>query len=317
MKKNSFSNYGIYGYTDNINNIKNLINHVIGFKIFMAHTTGGLVLDDSIDLPDLIRNLDLTGKITVFHAEEPKYFLKEQADNLVKYSKIRNCKSEAEAIKRVINVNAKNIHIAHLSCPDNLQYVYGKSFEVTPHHILLNNELPLNTYGKVNPPIRSEKDRLNLFNAFKEGIVPIMASDHAPHLENEKIVSFENAPAGIPGVETMYPLMLYLSKKGLLNISNVIRSLSENPAKLFNLQKGVIASNMDADLAIFDMDKVTNIKGNRLHSKAGWTPYEGFSAIFPKDVYIGGIRVIKEYELNSDPAGRSVVETKKHSNFIN
>jgi len=125
----------------------------------------------------------------------------------------------------------------------------------------------------------------------------VIASDHAPHtIEDKK----EGAP-GFPGVETMYPLMLNLVKKGIVDLKTVIEKIVINPAKIFgfDMYSGIEIGNY-ANLAVFDFSEVRKIQAKDLHSKAGWTPYEGFEAIFPKVVFVRGVRALDNGEVLVD-----------------
>jgi dihydroorotase len=139
-----------------------------------------------------------------------------------------------------------------------------------------------------------------------KGRVDLIASDHAPHTVEEKQGEFEYAPSGLPGVETRLPLLMALAKKEKIQLETVQKACCENPASLFGLKKGHIAEGYDADLAIFDMEKITRIKGEALHSKCGWTPFENFEAVFPVTVISRGNFIIKESELQAERQGQQL-----------
>jgi dihydroorotase len=137
----------------------------------------------------------------------------------------------------------------------------------------------------MNPPLRDRRNVKFLLNSLNDGSVDIVASDHAPHCENEKDVDIKTSPAGVPGVETLMPLMLMAVKKNLLPLGRMIDATSAAPARIFGLDrhhKGRLEVGFDADLIIVDTKRITHIKGDHLHGKSKWTPFEGFEAIFPK-----------------------------------
>jgi dihydroorotase len=177
----------------------------------------------------------------------------------------------------------------------------GQSAEVTPHHLFLTieSEFESEAYGKVNPPLRTKSDRDALWEALKDGRIDMISSDHAPHTIDEK-EEFETAPSGVPGVETALPLILGAVKKGLLSFERAVNILIESPAERFYPQKGSIEVGKDGDLIIIDMRDVRKIKGDELHSRAGWTPFEGMDAIFPVDVYLRGKRIIKNGDFEGE-----------------
>jgi len=131
-----------------------------------------------------------------------------------------------------------------------------------------------------------------------------MASDHAPHTIEEKSADFAEAPSGIPGVETRVPLMLALAEKGALRHAVVQDMCCQLPADLFGLKKGRIEPGYDADIAFYDLERVVKIEGEKLHSKCGWTPFEGFKAIFPVGVMLRGNMIIRGGKLVLEKTGQ-------------
>jgi dihydroorotase len=220
----------------------------------------------------------------------------------IAYSRIRSAQCEAVAIKKVLNLNAKlkhkpRLHICHLSTKLGLKLLKQSrcTAEVTPHHLLLNlkDYSRLGNLAKVNPPLRGKMDQLALLRAFIKGEVSILASDHAPHLPIEK-QDLERAPSGLPGVETMLPLLLAMVRKRFIPLQRLVNAASKHPAKIFKIKnKGEIKPGMDADLLITDL-KLAKIKTSKLHSKCGWTPFEGFEAVFPKLTLLRGNIIFKE-----------------------
>jgi len=150
---------------------------------------------------------------------------------------------------------------------------------------------------KVNPPIRKKFDNEALFNGIRNGSIDVIESDHAPHTLEEKNVDFNNAPAGIPGVETMYPIFLYLAKQKQISFKRLIDLVCEKPSNILNVSKGKFEIGRDADFIVLDIKKISKIKSENLHSKCQWSPYEGFSAIFPTHLFIRGEKIIEDKEI--------------------
>jgi dihydroorotase len=181
--------------------------------------------------------------------------------------------------------------------------------EVTPHHLLLDarEDRALGAFGKANPPIRNAQERETLWKAFLGGNIDVLASDHAPHLEEEKDAGFGEAPAGVPGTETMLPLMMPLVKQGRLEPAVLVDAVCANPARIFGLDAGRMAIGTPAHIAVFEMGAARPIKGKRLHSKCAWSPFEGMEAIFPKAVFLRGEMIVEDWEpLVSPGMGRFV-----------
>ncbi len=274
-------------------------------KVFMAPTTGGTINElDNLALQYLLNVISDYGKPVIFHAEDPEFFLDSEESTLIDHLRNRPASSEENAIKRLIGTG-KPLHIAHVSSEGGALLLGGKtggqSAEVTPHHLFLtiDTEFENPAFGKVNPPLRQRKDREALWAALKDGRIDMVSSDHAPHTIEEK-EEFESAPSGIPGVETALPLIMAAVKRGLVSFERAVEVLIEAPARKFCPQKGSIEVGKDADLIIIDMRDIRRIKAENLHSKAGWTPFEGMDAIFPTDVYLRGKRVIKNREFDGE-----------------
>ncbi|MEM4729663.1 MAG: amidohydrolase family protein [Thermoplasmata archaeon] len=167
--------------------------------------------------------------------------------------------------------------------------------ELTPHHLLLDadDHASLGALAKTNPPVRGMAERAALWRAFLDGSVDILASDHAPHLEEEKDTSFADAPAGVPGTETMVPLMIALAKKGRVPLQLIVAMACSRPAEVYGINCGKIAPGMPASLAVYDPTSASEIKGKKLHSKCAWSPFEGFEAIFPRAVLLRGELIVE------------------------
>jgi dihydroorotase len=263
------------------------------------------------DKKNLREAFDLAGiasKPVFVHAEDEECLIKNksQEKNLADHCRYRPSVCEEISIKDVLNSSenlSTKIHICHLSSGEGVELLKNRprniSCGVTPHHSLLSIEKELITpgYYKVNPPIRTSFDKELLFNAVKNGVVDIIESDHAPHTRDEKGIDFDEAPSGIPGVETMYPLFLYLVKKEVLSFQRLISLLCVNPSNLLNIPKGRIEVGCDADFIIVDLKEECRIKSDKLHSRCGWSPFEDWPAIFPECVFIRGEKIIEDNEI--------------------
>ncbi len=224
----------------------------------------------------------VNAKITV-HAEDPK-FVKRGNPNFL----FRSREAEIVAVEECEKIG--NFHFCHLSTKDAVERVFRGTFEVAPHHILLSVEdySRLGELVNVNPPLRHKSDSEWLLKNFSR--VQILASDHAPHTIEDKKMGY----AGFPGVETTYPIFVYLAKLGIVSFKELVEKIAENPAKFFGFAGyGGLEPGNFANFAVFDLKEVREIKSDKLHSLCGWTPYEGFKAVFPKEVYIRGEEVLQ------------------------
>jgi dihydroorotase len=133
-----------------------------------------------------------------------------------------------------------------------------------------------------------------------------LGSDHSPHTIEEKEEDFDAAPSGMPGVETMIPLMLKLLADRKIDIRVLCRAVAERPAEIIGVRKGAIRPGYDADLIVVDLNKVSKIRADKLHSKCGWTAYEGWEAIFPEFVMIGGNEIARLGNITGERCGRGL-----------
>jgi len=303
-KTGSFVDYGINGAVAIHSDISGLSPFVSGFgETFLA---GGNDLHVRYeDLEGLIQAVETTKKVLTIHAEDEE--LVEKGISRYKntresnYPKARPEKAEEKSVDKVVDIYNKierkpPLHFCHISSYKTLKLINNCTVEVTPHHLLLTKS-ELNSQGsyvKTNPPIRGRKNRAMLWKALNSGEIDVIASDHAPHTQNEKEQGFWKAPSGVPGVQTMLPQLAYHVKKRNLSLKRFVKTLCENPSDIYGLNKGYIKRGMDADLIFMDFSDITRIKKNMLHSKCGWTPYTGRRAIFPQKTMLRGQVIYKK-----------------------
>ena len=146
--------------------------------------------------------------------------------------------------------------------------------EVTPHHLFLTKDDEKNAFFLMKPELKTKQDQDALWKAIDEGIVDRIATDHAPHTKDEK--NSENPPYGIPGLETMLPLLLDAVNNGKLSLNKLVELTVENPVKMLNIKnKGKIKQGFDADLTVVDMNKEKAVKNEELFTKCRWSPWNG------------------------------------------
>jgi dihydroorotase len=164
----------------------------------------------------------------------------------------------------------------------------------------------LGTHGKMNPPLRDEPRREAVYERVADGTVDVVATDHAPHTRDEKAAGVWDAPSGVPGVETLLPLLLAEAAAGRLSYRRVRDLTARNPAELFDLPgKGTLTPGTDADLVLVDPDDARPIRTADLHSRADWTPFEGREGVFPELTLVRGHPVYEDGAFG-DPVGRNV-----------
>ncbi len=277
------------------------------FKAYMAESTGGL----QVGVPELeaiLRASEAKSKLTVVHAEDPQKFSKGKTGDLASYSASRPKAAEESAIANLARIRgAATVHVAHVTCSEALDTMpRNATCEVTPHHLFLDTAKPLGARGKVNPPLRSRADREALWDAFRKGRIDAVASDHAPHTLDEKGGPFEEAPAGVPGVGTAFPLLLRRSRSGDIGLPRLVSAMATRPAEILGIAKGVIDVGREADLVVVDPRRIEPITAKRVRYKCGWTPFEGMDACFPHAVYLRGEPIIQAGEPVAEGQGRLI-----------
>jgi dihydroorotase len=258
LAKKSVVNFGLYfGSTnDNIAEIEK-VKGVAAVKIYMDYTTGDLILNNE----KVLKKIFSSNKTIAVHAEN-EHVLK--ALELVQH---------ADNHLYLCHVNSKEeLHYAKKDAIKNKVYV-----EVTPHHLFLTakNVNDLGSLGEMKPSLKTEKDQKALWEGIHNGEVDTIATDHAPHTKEEKLDP--NYPYGVPGCDTMLPLLLNSVNEKKLTLNKLVQLCCENPVKIFKIKnKGFIKEGFDADLAIIDMDLEKEVKNDELFTKCKWSPFNGW-----------------------------------------
>ena len=302
--------FGLFAGVDSRHDPTKMNAHAIGYKIFMGSSTGSLLVTKDSDIAGALAKISATGKVVSVHAEDDGYIIREPEKELRDHNRNRPPYAEVSAINRLTKLHGNaRINVCHVTSREAMAALQGTGFtkEATVHHMLLDDSMPLGGLGKVNPPLRSKDDRMAMLDAFVKGKVDMLASDHAPHGHDEKAGDFDNAPSGVPGVETSVPIMMAMVKRGLVPLERLVSAACQRPAEIFGIRKGIIEVGRDADLMVVDPKNVTEIKTKHLHSKCGWTPYEGFEAIFPTAVFLRGMELVESNTLVGERKGRDVV----------
>ena len=275
---------------------------VVGFKVFLGSTVGGLPAPDDGALLDAMSAVAETGRRVGFHAEndaiiqhQTRRLQAQGRTDLLAHLEARPALAEAEAIHRIAlfaGQTGAKAHIFHLSSRDGLQVVAGRraggldmTAETGPRYLFLDaSELSaLGPVLKMNPPIRTREHGQALYRGLIEGAIDFIASDHAPHTEDEKMKdSIWEAMAGFVGVETMMQVMLSeaVNKRGM-SLTQFARVSSENAARVWGVypRKGSLQVGADADITIVDLGVRWRIDRGRLHSKTCVTPWHGFTGV--------------------------------------
>ena len=284
--KKSMVNYGFhFGSTlDNISEIKNVKN-IASVKIYMDYTTGDLKIDDL----NILKKIFSSGKMISIHAENENIV---NAVNLAKETKT-------------------DFYLCHVSSKEELNYAKRENnvyIEVCPHHLFLTSKdlNKMGAFGEMKPGLKTIEDGKALWRGIYNGIVDTIATDHAPHTKEEKYEP--NYPYGVPGCETMLPLLLHALNNKKIELKKIIQLCCENPAKIFKIKgKGHIKEGFDADLTIIDLNLEKEVKNNELFTKCKWSPFDGWKLKgWPVTTIVNGNIIFNNGKINNMMASEVV-----------
>lgn len=258
---------------------------IIGLKIYMGSSTGGLTMDSTSALDNAFRLAGQENVLIAVHAEDEAILQKnlqlyQGEKDASTHSKVRSPDAAVKATKEAIALAEKygtRLVICHVSTGEEIELIKEAKkrgvlvyCEVCTHHLFLSTEdySHLNTLGQVNPPLRSKKDQQALWRAIDEGVVDFFATDHAPHTLEEKMMPYGQAPSGIPGVETLLPLLLNAYNEGKLTLEKIVQLTRVNIEQIYELER-------TQDFVLVDLDMVKEVKIADLKTKCGWSPYAG------------------------------------------
>ncbi len=275
---------------------------ICGTKIFMGSSTGDLLVNEQNALEEIFAG---TGGVIAVHAEDEDR-LKSRKDKFQQRTDVgahaewRDAETALIATMRASALSKKynhRLHILHLTSGIEADWLAENkgnliTTEVCPQHLTFD-ETDVEKKGTrliMNPPIRYSEDRDKLWRRLKDGTIDCIATDHAPHTIENKLLGFPKAHSGMPGVETSLPMMLTHSAEGKCSISDVVKWMCEGPAKVYNIQnKGKIKEGYDADLVLIDMETKREFGDVDVWSKVGWSAYSDMEMVgWPMYTIVGG-----------------------------
>ena len=287
-----------------------------GVKLFAGSSTGNLLVHKEEDIEKVFAS---TSKIVSVHSEDEEILnqrkkLREKG-NVLTHPIWRNEESAISSTRRIVKIALrlnKKAHILHVTTKEEVDFLSQNkgniTFEITPQHLTLTSPEcyeKLGTFAQMNPPIRDKSHYDRLWYAVRNNYNDTIGSDHAPHLKENKLKDYPETPSGMPGVQTLMPVMLNHINEGRLKLEQLIKLLCENPVKIFGIKnKGYIKKDYDADFTIIDMNKVIEIKNEKIESKCGWSPFNGhkFKGT-PVATIINGKIKMKDGVILGDPEG--------------
>ncbi len=320
-KKRMFCNYAFYfGATPkNQSELSDLnsLEGCCGVKLFAGSSTGDLLVHKEEDIEKVFLN---TSKIVSVHSEDEDILNQRkklaEKGNVLTHQLWRNEECALSSTRKIVKIAKrlkKKAHILHVTTKEEVDFLSQNkgliTFEITPQHLTLISPdcyQNLGTYAQMNPPIRGKPHYDRLWYAIRNNYNDTIGSDHAPHLKENKEKEYPNSPSGMPGVQTLLPVMLNHINEGRLKLDQLVKFICENPVKIFGIKnKGFIKKGYDADFTVIDMNKEIEIKNENIESKCKWSPFNGYKFKgTPVATIINGEIKMKDGKILGDPSGK-------------
>jgi dihydroorotase len=290
-----------------------------GIKVFMGASTGTLLVQDDEGVEQVLRHVN---RRAAFHSED-EYRLAERrplarTGDWTSHPEVRDAQSAIQSTERLVRIArslGKRIHVLHVTTRDEIAFLAAHkdvaSVEVTPQHLTLAGPEAyerLKGYAQMNPPIRSAEHRTGLWHGVANGVADVLGSDHAPHTADEKARPYPASPSGMPGVQTLLPVMLTHVAEGRLSLERLVDLTSHGANRIFGLaDKGRLATGFDADLTIVDLKARRTLTHAMMASRVGWTPFDGLEAKgWPIATIVRGRVVMRDDEVTAPHLGQPV-----------
>lgn len=304
-----------------------------GIKVFVGSSTGSLLVDEPSDLE---RVLAAGIRPCALHSEHEAR-LKQRSSlasipgKVDEHNFLRDAEAAVQSTALILELAARtkrHVHILHISTADEVPMLAAAkaagqlvSAEVTPQHLYFaapSCYAELGALAQMNPPIREEYHRRALWRGLEQNVFDCFGSDHAPHTLDEKALPYRSSPgspSGMPGVQTILPVLLRFVQEGRLSLEKLVLMGCERPAALYGIAgKGSLNVGNDADLCLIDFAATQKLSRWDIQSKCGWSPYEGHTiGGFPKAVFVRGNMVSANGKPSGEPIGRQALYTWKQT----
>lgn len=322
LENRAWCNVGFYigGSAENAEQLPMLeqLDGCCGVKVFMGSSTGTLLVEDD---ENLFKILSHGKRRMAVHCEDEQR-LKERKHIALEgksphlHPLWRDEETSLLAVQRLIRLASKAkrpVHVLHVTCKQEVEFLSAHkniaTIEVLPQHLTLSAPEcyeRLGNFAQQNPPIREKSHQAALWKALQTGVIDVIGSDHAPHTIEEKKKEYPSSPSGMPGVQTLLPIMLNHVNNGHLSLTHLIHLISINPSKIFNIQgHGKLEVGAAANLTIVDLKAERKIENQWIVSRSGWTPYDGMKVKgWMKACFVNGKLAMMEDQVIEQPKGR-------------
>jgi len=288
-------------------------------KVFMGSSTGSLLVEDDEGVRNILK---VIRRRAAFHSED-EYRLRERmhlrVDNDPRSHPVWRDEIAAltctQRLIRLARETGSRVHVLHVTSKDEIAFLARHkdvaTAEATPTHLTLaapDCYERLGTLAQINPPVRDVSHRDGIWHGIAQGVIDTIGSDHSPHTREEKSHPYPKTHSGMPGVQTLVPIMLDHVNAGRLSLTRLVDLTSAGPARLFGIAgKGRIAAGYDADLTVVDLKRRETIVNSRTASRSGWTPYDGTTVIgWPVGTFVRGRTVMWDGDIVTPGSGEAV-----------
>lgn len=290
-----------------------------GVKVFMGASTGSLLVADDAGVAEVLKHIH---RRAAFHSED-EFRLAERrplarTGDWTSHEEVRDAQSALQCTERLVGLArrlGKRIHVLHVTTAPEMEFLAAHkdiaTVEVTPQHLTLTAPEAyerLKGLAQMNPPIRGAAHQAGLWRGVALGVADVLGSDHAPHTLEEKARPYPASPSGMPGVQTLLPVMLDHVAKGRLSLERLVDLTSHGANRVFGIAgKGRLARGYDADLTIVDLKAKRVLTHADMATRSGWTPFDGMEVTgFPLATIIRGAVVMREGEILAPSLGAPV-----------
>ena len=289
-----------------------------GVKVFMGASTGTLLIADDEGVAKVLKNVN---RRATFHSED-EYRLAERRplareNDWTSHDFVRDAQTAIQSTHRLVRLAreaGKRIHVLHVTTREEIEFLAGHkdiaTVELTPQHLTLvapEAYERLKGLAQMNPPIRDQYHVTGLWRGIAGGIADVLGSDHAPHTLEEKAKPYPQSPSGMPGVQTLLPVMLNHVANGRLTLERLVDLTSAGAQRVFGVAgKGRMAEGYDGDITLVDLKHKRVLKHADMRTRSAWTPFDGMEVTgWPKATIIRGKVVMRDDEIVGPSQGEA------------